>query len=168
MRRFLNFITLAFIIAIIGCHKPESVAIDYNKLKPILKEYIKTDMRNFAGISYPDGDIFIAYYVMGDEADGDTIKSYLFVHCQEYYLDRGQLAEGSGVAFPIALKIKIEQDTYKITDHEVPRDGEIFEDDVRRIIPEKYRANKAQKRDNRILSEEVMKEAKDYFKEKLN
>ena len=86
MGRFLNFITLALIIAIIGCHKPERVVIDYDKLKPLLKEYIKTDMRNFAGITYPDGEIFIAYYVMGDEVDGDTIKSYLFVHCQEYYL----------------------------------------------------------------------------------
>jgi len=146
------------------CNKTANTEIDHTVLRPTLKKYIKSDMKSFAGITHDDGDIFIAYDVLGEYIQKNKTISYLWVHCQEYYKDDGKLKEGAGVSFPMALHYRINGDTCIITDHETPRDGEIWPEDVRRIFPNEITSRIFERDFRRNLSDLAEKDAVKHFK----
>jgi hypothetical protein len=140
MRRYLLIPAIVAVIAIISIADPvEQPALDLTKLKPVLKEYLKTKTGGIVSITHPDADIFIAIDTLGVDIKGGVINAYLYLLCQEYYPENDSLRNGAGVACPLALRITDNNGKYCIISHQVPRDGEIFASDFKTIFPENCR-----------------------------
>jgi len=87
------------------------------------------------GISGFGGEVFCAFEPL-DAVQGVDGKVYLWVLCQEYYLEQEALNRGSGVSLPVALCIQEIDGRYEITDSILPRDGTYFGSDVQDAFPE--------------------------------
>lgn len=142
--------------------------INHDIFREIIKDYLEKNI----GVVGFGGEVFCAHEVFGGEKRGITITEYLWVMCQEYYLENDNLKEGTGSSLPVALILQKEEDIYKVINHKTPRDGNYYSQDIREIFPEKYHAkifpqppdyleyNQRAKR----LYEETKKEAEFYLK----
>jgi len=80
------------------------------------------------------GKVFSAYEELGCSGSGDII--YLWVFAQEFYKDSDFLEKGTGMSTPIALKLSKDEDM-EIIEHILPRDGEYYQKDIKRLFPQK-------------------------------
>ncbi len=129
-------LAILLFLLLVGCQHAESmdrVIMDSASILQIdtLENYLVANV----GISAFDGVVFCAYEPL-DAAQGVDGKIYLWVLCQEYYLEHEALDRGSGVSLPVALQIQDQNDRYEITGYWIPRDGTYFGPDVRAAFPE--------------------------------
>lgn len=108
--------------------KPIDMAI-----KPYLTSQLVTDI-------YPQSKVFCSYHTYGTAKDEETMITfaYLWVYCEEYYLQNGQLAMGQGVSYPIKLTIEEKEGKYIVQDREEPLDGEDYAKSIKNMFPAKY------------------------------
>lgn len=165
------FILISFLL--IGCQRAvvalasqKRQAVDQGQLKEIIRDYLN---RNVGYIGF-GGKVFSAYQVLGKEEAGDTIKEYVWVLCQEYYLSNGQAKLGTGVMLPVALTIRRQENDYRVISHRAPRDGNLYLTDIREIFPKDVQGDLVAKdavsynQRSEQLQREVEQEAKAYYK----
>lgn len=118
------------------------------------------------GISGFKGKVFCSFELMGSEYRYlQDAKLYLWVLCQEYYLENDILKKGSGLSVPITLLLTPAPGTYKPIMHEQP--GYDYAADIKRIFPKKYQnlifhqIYKGSVIDS--LNAEVLNKAKNYY-----
>jgi hypothetical protein len=98
----------------------------------LLVENIDGYLAKNVGTSGFGGKVFCAYEPLNAQAEG---KIYLWVLCEEYYLEQGALMPGSGASLPVALLVQESNGRYEISGLLVPRDGTGYGIDVRAIFP---------------------------------
>ncbi|MFC2030489.1 hypothetical protein ACFLWA_07170 [Chloroflexota bacterium] len=171
-RRRSWWLSLILIILLVGCQserQDDSSMTASGNISQIvdIEDYLVTNV----GISAFGGEVFCAYKPL-DVVQGVEGKMYLWVLCQEYYLEQESLIPGSGVSLPVAVRIQEKDGHYEIVEHLVPRDGAYYGPDVRATFPEStwsqimprgedgisqynYRAN--------TLEEETEEKARSYY-----
>lgn len=137
-----------------------------NVEKFVSAEYIK----EFLNISYSctpfGGKMFSAYYPLGVEYDGHTIKLYLWMLVMEYYLDHQDLKRGCGMAKPVVLFVEI-REGYRIVGYQ---DGGLAGDKIKVNFPAAIQKLffdggdvAAYNHRSELLQQEISEEAKAYF-----
>lgn len=98
-----------------------------------LREYLATTL----GTSAYGGRVFCSYQLMGYAKEETGANLYLWVQCQEFYLDEGKvLRVGSGISLPVVIRLLEREAGYQIAESQSPGDGEAYAEDVRRLFPE--------------------------------
>ncbi|NLD71112.1 MAG: hypothetical protein GX649_00175 [Chloroflexi bacterium] len=97
-------------------------------------EQVEVYLAEHVGFTSRDGEVFCAYVPLEAE-DGAEDTLYAWAHCQEYVLERGGLARGSGISVPVALEFRRANGGYEIVGHRAPRDGALYGEDVEAIFP---------------------------------
>jgi hypothetical protein len=147
--------TLIFlaVFACVGCQGKIGINQDGSDLGrfsslPIIKDYLnqKVADRGFGGKAY------CAYEVLDAEKSGIDGNLYLWAVCQEYHRKGQKLEEGTGGSFPVALKIRQENEKIKILSHQKPRDASYYSPDLKAMF-----SKKAFESANSVNSERVSK-----------
>lgn len=73
------------------------------------------------------GKVFCDYMVIDSEKDDDTIKIYLDLYSQEYYLKNNELTKGTGAIFLAVLTVKVENGEYLFLSCNISREEETKE-----------------------------------------
>jgi len=85
------------------------------------------------GVTSSGGKVFCAYEPLADmDEKGNRIYLYVWVLCQEYYLNQQGLEKGTGSSLPVAITMERKGDSYTIVEHKIP--GEVA------LAPEKVQA----------------------------
>ncbi|MCA9959883.1 MAG: hypothetical protein KC443_12655 [Anaerolineales bacterium] len=82
------------------------------------------------------GNVFCAHVVLANEQQENVNTLYLWALCQEMYQNGQQLEIGTGVSLPVAIILEKQESSWQIMEHEIPRDGEGFAEDIKRIFPQ--------------------------------
>lgn len=108
--------------------KPIDLAI-----KPYLTTYIIPDI-------YPQSRVFCSYHTYGTQKDNELnyTYAYLWVYCEEYYMENGQLSMGQGISYPIKLTVEEIGGKLDVQSHEEPEDGAGYAQSIKTMFPEKY------------------------------
>lgn len=158
-------VTLMTISSLTGCKGHYELTDQQKQLADTLKGVTQNYLvENFGGSAF-GGKPFCAYKVLDVEVNDENtlIKEYLFVTCQEYHLNNGGLEKGSGTSFPVALSIQRDSQ-YKITSHQIPRDGSMNSSDIENIFPKRTHEEIYSDEIRSNLLDQTKKEAEDYFK----
>ncbi|MBS3752724.1 MAG: hypothetical protein KGY46_04970 [Anaerolineales bacterium] len=96
-----------------------------------ISNYIKLNI----GKTSFGGEAFCAFTPLNNDRGRDGFI-YLWVLCEEYYIDDGNLQRGTGLSTPVSLELLEIDEKYEIIDHFSPRDGSYYPPDVKQIFPE--------------------------------
>jgi hypothetical protein len=106
-------------------------------LASITEATLKTYLAESFGTTAYGGKVFCAYQMMGYGNSNVPDKTlYLWVLCQEYYLDGQILTAGSGTSLPVVINLQGTNGGYQIIGNKFPGDGENYGMDVRQLFPE--------------------------------
>lgn len=83
-------------------------------------------------LSTDDGEIHSTYELLGS----DFSKKELYIWALSVELRPGETQSTSGVSAPLLLKIEQKSNRLHIVDHRYPRDGTLYNPDIRRMFPE--------------------------------
>lgn len=144
-----NFIIILVILAVGGVgywayHNSEKLGINISErtfqdnpidlaLKPYLTTQIIKDL-------YPESKVFCSYHTYGTEKINETkmTAAYLWVYCEEYYLQNGELTMGQGISYPIKVTLEEQNGILGVQGHEEPVDGEEYGLSIQKLFPQKY------------------------------
>jgi hypothetical protein len=96
-----------------------------------INDYLKVNI----GKTSFGGEAFCAFTPLNNDRGGNGFI-YLWILCQEYYLNQETLSEGTGLSLPVSLQLQDQNGHYIIIDHFTPRDGSYYGPDVKRLFPE--------------------------------
>lgn len=131
----LVFITAIAALLIAGCQCVAQLKpLDDVLSDPMLEERINDYLVENVSIIGFGGEAYCAYEYLNADQGGDG-EIYIWVLCQEFYLDQGSVVEGSGISLPVALQTEEKNDQLEVIGHLVPRDGTYYGPDVRTIFP---------------------------------
>lgn len=136
VRKKLWWFTFIMMVLLIGCqsNRQENSLLPTSGIIPLV-ENIEAYLVKNIGLSASGGKIFCAYAPL-DAIQGSENKIFLWVLCQEYYLEQEGLVLGSGISLPVALRIQVKNNHFEIVDHILPRDGAYYGPDVRDTFPQ--------------------------------
>ena len=109
---FILFLYILICINLISCTFIEKIhndtVIPNNVFDNIIQKNVELESLkpNFGG------KVFCDYMVIDSEKDDDTIKIYLNLYAQEYYLKNNELTKGTGSISPAVLTVKEENGEY--------------------------------------------------------
>lgn len=83
-----------------------------------------------------DGKIFASYFILGEEHAGATTTRYIWANIESFTNEQGKVELKSGFSGPIALTIIRRDDKEAVVGHQVPRDGNLYGPDIRKIFPQ--------------------------------
>jgi hypothetical protein len=129
------WISLLALVLLVGCQserQDDHPTLDFDAI--LQPDALESYLVDHVGISGFGGEVFCAYEPF-DTLQVVEGKAYLWVLCQEYYLEQESLNRGSGVSLPVALRIQEIDGRYEIMDSFFPRDGTYFGSDVRDAFP---------------------------------
>lgn len=113
------------------------------------------------------GKPFCDYKIIDSEKNDNTIKIYLWLMAQEYYVENDKLVEGTGGGFSAVLTIKQEDNNYKYVDCNISRAVETEES--LKIFPKSIRKKANEKSTFEKSSlDKIQKDAETYFKTTKN
>jgi len=89
---------------------------------------------------YPQSKVFCSYHTYGTEKDEEHnyTYAYLWVFCEEYYIEGNQPVLGQGVSYPVKLIVEEEDGKFTVQSHEEPEDGENYAKSIRNMFPDKF------------------------------
>ncbi|MCY6370047.1 hypothetical protein [Clostridium ganghwense] len=79
------------------------------------------------------GKIFCSYEVLGISEKSNEVTQYLDVLAQEYYIENGELKEGTTGAYPVVITIKREGKDYNVQSYKLSK--ELEKTDAIKILP---------------------------------
>ncbi len=80
------------------------------------------------------GQVFCAHTVMGSDQAGEVITEYLWAFCSEYIVENDELKQESGSRPPVVLTIESIKNSYLVFKHELPGDGSMYMEDIKRMF----------------------------------
>jgi len=64
--------------------------------------------------------VFAGYDVVKKEEDGALSKNYIWVVCQEYYMDDGNVRRGTEISVPAVVTLARSVNDYRVMDFKMP------------------------------------------------
>jgi len=111
---------------------PEDFVLEPH-LEWVLKEFVKRDSKI---IGKPlKGEYFCAFHVFGIKKFPHKFVVYLYIYCDEYYLDKGKLQSRGECVRNAAVTLKKKMDSYEVIGCEIPGHGSEYGKHVRNIFP---------------------------------
>lgn len=97
-----------------------------------LEQYLEKE----CGKKSIDGDVFVAYEVIGSNKKDNVIELYVWLLCEEYKKMHSRPELGTAINVPVAVYIKKNDYGYKIIGHKIPDPKGNYEKDIKEIFPE--------------------------------
>ncbi len=141
---FLFFLLLLFFLCF-GIHQwhvhhplpvlfdSSSVSIDYEQLNQLLQEKIMEQSEQEAIHSHAKSFVAMHHYFI--DVFENQILVYSWVLESTYYEEDGKILQESGFSIPHKFVITKEGDTYFLENMFIPRDGESYQQDMKRLFP---------------------------------
>jgi len=105
-------------------HPKPQQALNYININEIISsEMIKEFLIEKIGASAYGGKVFCAYQIIGTEQENQTIKIYLWVLVQEYYVAKQSMLEGAATSEPVAVFVIMRNGTYQISGYRDAGEG---------------------------------------------
>lgn len=122
---------------VIQNYKVVSDAVATSKIAEVTGQYLQTQnfLKDAIGYSSAGSEVFCAYESYGAEEKMGAISEYLWVVCDEYALENGQLHRKTASSLPVALIIEQQESKYQVVSHKIPRDGVGHTKDLELIFP---------------------------------
>ena len=144
------------------------VYLDKEVTDELIKDYILSERSNSdLYIDLEKVANFTAFDVFStEEKSSGNYYVYAWVIESTYLFEAGALSEQSGSSYPCRFELISENNTLKIIDADVPRDGEYYSEDVNFLFPEYVREKIYNIHDDGTLNnlgDDILNEAKDYF-----
>ncbi|OGS19172.1 MAG: hypothetical protein A2219_07500 [Elusimicrobia bacterium RIFOXYA2_FULL_50_26] len=96
--------------------KEAAIAPEADGLRGALNEYLA----HYAGAAGFGGVVFAGYDVVKKEEDGALSKNYIWVVCQEYYMDDGNVRRGTEISVPAVVTLARSVNDYRVMDFKMP------------------------------------------------
>lgn len=144
------------------------VYIDKEVTDELLSDYILSERSK----SEPYSDLenmatFTAFSIFStEEKTSGNYYVYAWVIESTYSFEAGVLSEQSGSSDPCRFELISENNTFKVVNAEIPRDGGYYNEDINKLFPEYLREKIYNVHDDGTLNElrdSILDEAKDYF-----
>ena len=91
---------------------------------------------------------------------------YAWVIESTYSFDKGVLSEQSGSSYPCRFELTSNNNTFKVVNADIPRDGGYYSEDINKLFPEYLREKIYNVHDDGTLTklgDNILNEAKNYF-----
>ncbi len=143
------------------------VYIDREVTDELLSDYILSERSK----SEPYSDSanaanFTAFSIFStEEKSSDNYYVYAWVIESTYSFDKGVLSEQSGSSYPCRFELT-SNDTFKVVNADIPRDGGYYSEDINKLFPEYLREKVYNVHDDGTLTklgDDILNEAKNYF-----
>jgi|GEM_PF-2007284 len=120
--------------------------------------------KDFSWITNDNSQHACVFENLGDE--NDLFPLFLWVLCQEYKLEKGEVKVLSGFSGPVMIDYPNELSHFDVGkfSHQTPRDGSHYPEDIKRIFPESVQNKIFNFQGNSILKEELQKKFNDLIK----
>jgi hypothetical protein len=163
-RKFMIYL-LTIITLFIGCTNSYYQVSDKQKgLAQSLAGMTDAYLTENIGKTGFGGKTFCTYKTLDIEEAKQGVNEYLYVVCQEYYLNDGHLKAGTGTGLPVVLSLQKENQTYKVVGHKTPRDGSQNWHDIETLFPAgTHEEIQAIRNGPNFWREELEKKAINYF-----
>lgn len=144
------------------------VYIDKEVTDELLSDYILSERSKSEPYSYSENiATFTAFAIFSaEEKTSGNYYVYAWVIESTYSFDAGVLSEQSGSSDPCRFELISENNTFKVVNADIPRDGGYYSEDVNKLFPEYLREKIYNVHDDGTLNElrdNILNEAKDYF-----
>ncbi len=172
-----SFILLGITLALCGCQQLNVIQSQVStksrnteqEIKPVIENYIQSEifLKDFFGSGSINGKIFCSYHFLGVDQKNEnknTINTYIWLLCDEYNI---KIKRGSAASIPIVVILKNQENKYQTVNHQYPRDGASYSEDVKKLFPTDVRRKISDLDQNKIvnyLNLENIKKAQIYFK----
>ena len=144
------------------------VYIDKEVTDELLRDYILSERSKSE--PYSDSEniaTFTAFAIFSaEEKTSGNYYVYAWVIESTYSFDAGVLSEQSGSSYPCRFELISENNTFKVVNADIPRDGGYYSEDINKLFPEYLREKIYNVHDDGTLNELgdiILNEAKDYF-----
>ncbi len=110
---------------------------------------------------------FTAFAIFStEEKSSGNYYVYAWVIESTYSFDKGVLSEQSGSSYPCRFELISENNTFKVVNADIPRDGGYYSEDINKLFPEYLREKIYNVHDDGTLTklgDNILNEAKNYF-----
>mgnify|MGYP003297707705 FL=1 len=144
------------------------VYIDKEVTDELLRDYILSERSKSE--PYSDSEniaTFTAFAIFSaEEKTSGNYYVYAWVIESTYSFDAGVLSEQSGSSYPCRFELISENNTFKVVNADIPRDGGYYSEDINKLFPEYLREKIYNVHDDGTLTklgDNILNEAKDYF-----
>jgi hypothetical protein len=138
MKKYLLKCWVLILLSLMGCQQAlkedNSILAEKFNSVPSIREYLSAHVAS-TGFG---GEPYCAYEVLDAEQNDEAIALYLWVVCQEYYLEQQAYRQGTGASLPAALVVHTRNESIQVVGHRVPRDGALYAEDMPVIFSEKF------------------------------
>ena len=116
----------------------EKLVIRNSNRNNVIEEYLESQS-DFVWQTTNDSYHACVFEQLGDEHS--LFPLYLWVQCQEFKLTEDGYEQLSGVSVPVLIDYPNELSYYNLENftHQSPRDGSLYEEDIKKIFPQKVR-----------------------------
>jgi transcriptional regulator with XRE-family HTH domain len=144
------------------------VYIDKEVTDELLSDYILSERSKSEPYSDSENAAnFTAFAIFStEEKSSGNYYVYAWVIESTYSFDASVLSEQSGASYPCRFELISENNTFKVVNADIPRDGGYYTEDINKLFPEYLREKIYNVHDDGTLNElrdSILDEAKDYF-----
>lgn len=133
------FILLCNTIFIAGCNGREDNLIDGDsnitkEMDQLISDYI---VQKYSSIYLDTEKQFEVHKVYGSSESGGVINVYMWSYYGGFNRSTGTENQ-SGHSLPAVIRLKKQEDGYKVTKYIEPQDGSLYASSLKKMFPEKY------------------------------
>ena len=133
------FILLSNTIFLAGCNGREDNLVDGDssitkEMDQLISDYI---VQKYASVYLDTEKQFEVHKVYGSSESGGLIDVYMWSYYGGFNRSTG-LENQSGHSLPAVIRLKNEEDGYKVTEYIEPKDGNLYASSLKKMFPEKY------------------------------
>ena len=133
------FIILCNIVILAGCNTNEENLKDGDsnitkEMDQLISDYI---VQKYSSVYLDTEKQFEVHKVYGSSESGGVINVYMWSYYGGFNRSTGTEIQ-SGHSLPAVIKLKKEEDGYKVSEYTEPQDGSMYASSLKKMFPEKY------------------------------
>ena len=121
------------------CYTP---AIDLHEVEIefAIKEYL-IEKNDNESKHHEEEKSFVSFrtYLIEEKEDNKVYNIYAWVIEETYYLENDEFKQDSGSSLPYKFVVEKINEEFRITDSRIPRDGSLYDEDMKNIFPKSVR-----------------------------
>lgn len=131
-------IILAAIVCVIGVAFGLKIPVNLqnDKIEQAIAEFIVNERENAENRIAENEKWFVSTKIYRtDKRISGHITAYAWVLAESYYIENGEVKEGSGFSIPHIFNLNKTEHGYEVLNYQIPGDGSNYAKDMRRMFP---------------------------------
>lgn len=131
-------IILAAIVCVIGVALGLKIPVNLqnDKIEQAIEEFIVNERESAENHISENEKWFVSTKIYRtDKNISGHITVYAWILAESYYMENGEIKEGSGFSIPHIFNLNKTEHGYKVLNYQIPGDGSNYAKDMRRMFP---------------------------------